>query len=128
MNPRMQAIWSKMSGHLADVFGEPLTFTLTDGRDIVVPAIFRPRAARTEIQGDFEVAVQVPDLSIRRQALLDLGLPDHGLEDAIRGAVFESGGRRYTVEDPLDDETVMLRATPRLIAESRYQSPYARRP
>ena len=124
MNPRMAAIWSKMSGHLAEVFGEPLIFTLKDGRALVVPAIFRPRAARTEIQGDFEVAVQVPDLSIRRQALLDLGLPDRGLEDAIRGAVFESGGRRYTVEDPLDDETVMLRATPGLIAGSRYQSPY----
>lgn len=113
---------------ITTVMGQPITFTLADGRMLRVNAIFRPRSERISVGTDgIEMVVKAPALSIQRSSLLACGIPDRDIEAVMKGARFTAEGRDYKVEDPEDDETMFFKAWPKLIpAPTGYVSKYSR--
>ena len=111
----------------AMVMGQPVTFTLRDGRVFTVHAVFRPRSERVMIDdGGTEIVTKAPSLSIQRSALISAGISDREMEKEILGATFEIDGRVYAVQDPEDDETMFLRAWPVLKPAAGYDGKYGR--
>lgn len=111
----------------AMVMGQPIAFTLRDGRVLTIHSVFRPRSERVTIDDSgAEIVTKVPALSIQRSALIAAGVSDHGMEKEIVGASFEIGGRAYVVQDPEDDETMFLRAWPVLKPTAGYDGKYSR--
>lgn len=111
----------------AMVMGQPVTFTLRDGRIFTLHAVFRPRSERVMIDdGGTEIVTKVPALSIQRSALISAGISDREMEKEILGATFEIDGRVYAVQDPEDDETMFLRAWPVLKPTAGYDGKYSR--
>lgn len=109
------------------VMGQPIAFTLRDGRIFTLHAVFRPRSERVMIDdGGTEIVTKVPALSIQRSALISAGISDREMEKEILGATFEIDGRVYAVQDPEDDETMFLRAWPVLKPTAGYDGKYSR--
>ena len=109
------------------VMGQPITFTLRDGRVLTIHSVFRPRSERVTIDDSgSEIVTKAPALSIQRSALIAAGVSDRGIEKEIVGATFEIDGLAYVVQDPEDDETMFLRAWPVLKPSAGYDGKYSR--